>query len=265
MSEFDSVFDEFAVSDEAHHEPYLPPPLLPMALDALHLVAAGRKVDQFLATVNAKHGGFVTKPRFVEFCRELGDGAPTREDLYEAFKALDVDGSGYLDREEFVNAMCSGEGGMSRAEALAVLVEFDKDGNGTIDADEFIAVVYSQLSARSEKPGARKGVKTAAEVALEAAERNRQAKMAARRAARLEADRVAADPLYLAQKTFLQTIQELALAEEDEFDALLDLEFESRPDRRPPPPPPAFSGADESRRRERQRKQEAEGGCCVVS
>jgi len=148
-----AFFDQFATkvpasawASEADKEPYMPPRLLPLALDSLGLTATPAQTSQFLADTKKFHKDRINRGRFLTFVTMLRaeGGNVDRAALVAAFKALDTDGSGYLESEEFVVAMCTGEGGMTRTEALAVMAEFDKDGNGKIDVDEFISVVWDR-------------------------------------------------------------------------------------------------------------------------
>jgi calcium-dependent protein kinase len=64
------------------------------------------------------------------------------EGLIEAFRSFDVDGSGYLDREELVEALTSmGDGPVDKETVNAWIAEADVDGDGKINLKEFISMM----------------------------------------------------------------------------------------------------------------------------
>lgn len=69
-------------------------------------------------------------------------------ELKEAFKILDEDNSGQIDREEFTFVMKHLDQGFTEKEIDEMVNMADKDRNGTIDQDEFIAVMKSQGGGR---------------------------------------------------------------------------------------------------------------------
>ena len=83
---------------------------------------------------------------FAEFVDLMARTNKTQEDmdegLIEAFRSFDVDGSGYLDREELVEALTSmGDGPVDKETVNAWIAEADVDGDGKINLKEFISMM----------------------------------------------------------------------------------------------------------------------------
>ena len=80
--------------------------------------------------------------------------------IMKAFNKFDVDGSGFLDREEFGKAMLAMGLRLSASQVEVLFKEYDVDGTGTIELQEFTQMVRrylcvsngeSSLSAEQEK------------------------------------------------------------------------------------------------------------------
>ena len=90
---------------------------------------------------------------FSEFCKMYGKTvevgrSDAHEDLFQVFKVFDVDGNGYIDRQELHNIM-SGLGTKSfRAPEPSMVDELikeaDKDGDGRINYNEFVNVMLNK-------------------------------------------------------------------------------------------------------------------------
>ena len=83
---------------------------------------------------------------FAEFVDLMARTNKTQEDmdkeLIEAFRSFDVDGSGYLDREELVEALTTmGDGPVDEETVNAWIAEADVDGDGKINLKEFISMM----------------------------------------------------------------------------------------------------------------------------
>ena len=83
---------------------------------------------------------------FAEFVDLMARTNKTQEDmdkgLIEAFRSFDVDGSGYLVREELVEALTSmGDGPVDVETVNAWIAEADVDGDGKINLKEFISMM----------------------------------------------------------------------------------------------------------------------------
>lgn len=71
----------------------------------------------------------------------------------KAFKAMDVDGSGDIDYDEFETAYKSLGGFLQPAELRKLFKDGDVDGNGTLDLEEFLAIVQMDKLAALTKLG----------------------------------------------------------------------------------------------------------------
>lgn len=92
---------------------------------------------------------------FVDICDELP--RPTKEDLLKAFQALDTDGSGSLDVDEFTKLLTqSGKEKMSKSEVEQIFREADANADGMLDYEEFVDMMMSTIkkcdALEAEKP-----------------------------------------------------------------------------------------------------------------
>ena len=65
----------------------------------------------------------------------------TIRDLHAVFDAIDKDGSGALDHDEFGQAMHRMGLGLSKAQVASIIQRIDSDGNGYLDVQEVKALV----------------------------------------------------------------------------------------------------------------------------
>ena len=258
------AFQEFKVEDPRGD--YIPQQLLLTALHFCDLNPPVSQLDALVAEIDTDGSGRVEWEEFRTYCAKFDDTKVNEAELRATFAMYDVDGSGYLDHDEFRAVLRSGKEKLSNREVQRAIELCDEDGDGQIDYEEFVNMICGKgkkvKKAPTPPPQPAHSPKSVEELARE----EREAKLAARRAARAEADAAAAaskeDPLYYAQRTFMQALQQLVLAEEDEFEALLDREFESRPTRRQVYNTAAFAGADVKRMEERRKAKEVSSGCC---
>lgn len=71
--------------------------------------------------------------------------------LARKFKIIDDDGSGTLEKSEFVKAIKEHALGWSQAEMIALFNHFDEDKSGSISYDEFLVGVRGELNERREQ------------------------------------------------------------------------------------------------------------------
>ncbi|XP_023670307.1 parvalbumin-7 [Paramormyrops kingsleyae] len=81
----------------------------------------------------------------LKFFDMVGLKAKSSEDVKKAFKALDVDNSGFIEEEELkfvLKGFASDGRDLTDKETKAFLALADKDGDGKIGAEEFEALVH---------------------------------------------------------------------------------------------------------------------------
>ena len=75
----------------------------------------------------------------------------TIRDLHAVFDAIDKDGSGALDHDEFGQAMHRMGLGLSKAQVASIIQRIDSDGNGEIDYEEFAAELAKPVEENAEE------------------------------------------------------------------------------------------------------------------
>ena len=86
---------------------------------------------------------------FDEFVDLMVRTNKTQEDMdneiAEAFRSFDVDGSGYLDRAELVHALTTlGDGPVDEQTVNEWIAEADSDGDGRINLKEFTSMMLNE-------------------------------------------------------------------------------------------------------------------------
>jgi Ca2+-binding EF-hand superfamily protein len=66
--------------------------------------------------------------------------------LAKTFEQIDVNGSGTLDFQEFVNGIADQNLDATEDEVVALFKTLDKDGNGVVDYDEFVQTMRGRLT-----------------------------------------------------------------------------------------------------------------------
>ena len=85
---------------------------------------------------------------FDEFIDLMARTNKTQDDMDKeiiaAFRSFDVDGSGYLDREELIEALTTmGDGPVDEETVNEWIAEADVDGDGKINLKEFISMMMN--------------------------------------------------------------------------------------------------------------------------
>ena len=85
---------------------------------------------------------------FDEFIDLMARTNKTQDDMdkeiMEAFRSFDVDGSGYLDREELIEALPTmGDGPVDEETVNEWIAEADTDGDGKINLKEFASMMIN--------------------------------------------------------------------------------------------------------------------------
>lgn len=76
----------------------------------------------------------------------------SKAELKQAFRTFDIDGSGTLTAEEFLNVLTRGESEFTEEDAMDLINEFDTNGDGELDMDEFIAAMTAVSSFDDDGP-----------------------------------------------------------------------------------------------------------------
>merc|ERR1712244_213443 len=93
-------------------------------------------------------GGVVTVDEIYEVFQSLGFKKYNKSDVKKMVKAVDVDGNGTIDLDEFIGLLRTKKTGkyakMTMEDELREAFKvFDTDGNGSIDADELSEVMQA--------------------------------------------------------------------------------------------------------------------------
>ncbi|PAA82057.1 hypothetical protein BOX15_Mlig016656g1, partial [Macrostomum lignano] len=106
-----------------------------------------RALRQYWDRHNSRRTG-VDLQSFLEVCRQ--EPVTTRDELLDAFHAVDLNSDGYLSLDEFVQMLSSGGEPITKLEARELLQQYDKNGDGKLDYEEFIDFVLGDIK-RSRK------------------------------------------------------------------------------------------------------------------
>ncbi|KAL8247022.1 hypothetical protein R6Q59_008238 [Mikania micrantha] len=102
--------------------------------------------------------GKISKEEYASAAGLLG-GKTGRSEVAKAFQAIDTDGDGFVDFDEFMEAHKS-DAGVMRGDIKSAFKVFDLDGNGKISAEE-LAQVLRQLGEKCSLEACRKMVRGA--------------------------------------------------------------------------------------------------------
>lgn len=134
------VFAELRAIDASNIE-YLPDALLFYALRQCGLNPSVSNVELLKQRIDTDGSGRIDRVEFVRFCNELDMTRPRADELRAAFAAFDTDGSGFLERDEFAALLRDGGEPLSDVEVEMALQLADGDGDGRINYEEFVAML----------------------------------------------------------------------------------------------------------------------------
>ncbi|XP_024959277.1 calmodulin-like protein 1 [Cynara cardunculus var. scolymus] len=100
--------------------------------------------------------GKISKEEYGSAVGLLG-GKKAKSEVTKAFQVIDVDGDGFIDFDEFMEAQTA-DGGVKTGDIKSAFQVFDLDGNGKISAEELMQVLR-QLGERCSLEACRKMVK----------------------------------------------------------------------------------------------------------
>jgi len=102
------------------------------------------ELQEMIAEVDKDNSGKIEFNEFLDlFVRKMKD-PDTEEDLIEAFKIFDKDGSGNISAQELRHVMTTLGEKLTEEEADEMIREADTNGDGYIDYVEFVKIMMSK-------------------------------------------------------------------------------------------------------------------------
>jgi calmodulin len=102
------------------------------------------ELQEMIAEVDKDNSGKIEFNEFLDlFARKMKD-PDTEEDLIEAFKIFDKDGSGNISAQELRHVMTTLGEKLTEEEADEMIREADTNGDGYIDYVEFVKIMMSK-------------------------------------------------------------------------------------------------------------------------
>ena len=119
---------------------------LEKALQSLGKNVSKKEVKEMMEKVDTDKSGSIEFNEFATLFREnLGEsGDYNEEDLMDAFKTFDDDGSGQISVDELKKALMSFGEKLSEEEAKLMVEMVDIDGNGMVSYSEFVQLMKSK-------------------------------------------------------------------------------------------------------------------------
>ncbi|KAI9900855.1 hypothetical protein N3K66_005117 [Trichothecium roseum] len=102
------------------------------------------ELQDMLNEVDLDQSGAVDFQEFLQMMSKKGSKTSMEQELQEAFKVFDADGTGTISREELKHVMKSIGEQLSEEEIDEMLRIADKDGDGHIDYNEFVAIMVGE-------------------------------------------------------------------------------------------------------------------------
>ena len=115
------------------------------ALKRLGESATDKELDEVVNQFDAYGKGLVSFQQFVDIANQLRSSVITEQEIIEAFKIFDRDGSGGVDASELMQVMTSIGDRMTQEEAEAMIRQADSDGSGSVDYASFARIVMQTL------------------------------------------------------------------------------------------------------------------------
>jgi calmodulin len=102
------------------------------------------EMSQIISEADPNNTGMITFEQFLDIYAVRAKEPNSEEDLIEAFKIFDSDGSGTISADELRTVMMTLGEKLSREEAEAMIKEADVDGDGNINYKEFVNTLVSK-------------------------------------------------------------------------------------------------------------------------
>ena len=117
-----------------------------LALKRIGESATDKELEDVVNHVDFYAKGLVSFQQFVDIANQLRSSVITFEqEIIEAFKIFDRDGSGGVDASELMQVMTSIGDRMTQDEAEAMIRQADSDGSGSVDYASFARIVMQTL------------------------------------------------------------------------------------------------------------------------
>ena len=99
------------------------------------------------------NSGTLDRWEFRALMHRLGGVETDEDELLEAFRVFDKDGSGKIGAQEFKEMMMHSGEPLNEEEVADLLKQADADGDGELDIAEFAHAMLAQSSASTEDEG----------------------------------------------------------------------------------------------------------------
>jgi calmodulin len=107
--------------------------------------ATDKELSEVINQFDSFGKGLVSFQQFVDITNQLRSTVVTEQEIIEAFKIFDRDGSGGVDASELMQVMTSIGDRMTQEEAEAMIRQADTDGSGSVDYASFARIVMQTL------------------------------------------------------------------------------------------------------------------------
>eukprot|EP00397_Hematodinium_sp_SG-2012_P063878 GEMP01089127.1.p1 GENE.GEMP01089127.1~~GEMP01089127.1.p1 ORF type:complete len:171 (+),score=48.59 GEMP01089127.1:123-635(+) len=118
---------------------------LPRILCRLGELPREKEFQRILNDVDPEAKGLFTFQQFVRLMTYFDRHIITEEEITEAFKVFDQDGSGSIAAGELRHVLQTMGDRMTEEEANDMIAEADRDGDGEVDYGEFVKTILSSV------------------------------------------------------------------------------------------------------------------------
>jgi calmodulin len=116
-----------------------------IALKRIGESATDKELEEVVNRFDQFGKGLVNFQQFVDITNQLRSSVITEQEIIEAFKIFDRDGSGGVDASELMQVMTSIGDPMTQEEAEGMIRQADSDGTGSVDYASFAKIVMQTL------------------------------------------------------------------------------------------------------------------------
>jgi len=122
---------------------------LKKVLSELGIKLSKEDIKNMIQELDRDGNGTIEYAEFVQMMTQPATRDADEFELREAFKCIDLDGNGYISRDELrdaVKKIMSTDKKLSIDDVEEMMTEADEDGNGLIDFDEFVRILVDKRS-----------------------------------------------------------------------------------------------------------------------